>query len=175
MTTSSPSLRFRLLTTADGDWASFVPMIGGWSDERLSIARGDGDSGLALEATARPVTEDASGAPQGPGIFALRWFWCAADAADEFVALSAAAWPAFEAGTPGTRIFGLFKAEDVNDHNDPHDRQDPQDPARFLLCTRYPSLAAWESSRTDTTTPDFRRRAALTRRTQVTVWRLRPA
>ena len=154
------SLRFRLLENPGGDWASFVPMIGGWSNERLSIARGDGDSGQALEATARPVTADASDAPQGPGIFALRWFACAASDAAEFVALSAAAWPAFEAATPGTQIFGLFRADA------------PHDLTRFLLCTRYPSLAAWETSRTDTTTPEFRRRAALTRRTQVSVWRL---
>src|SRR4051812_923566 len=138
-------------------------MIGGWSDERLSVAAGGDGPGLGLTATARPESADPAGAPSGAGIFALRWFECAAGDADEFVELSSSAWPAFEAGTPGTRIFGLFRA-DANEASG--------DAARFLLCTRYPSLAAWESSRADTRSPQFRRRAEMTRRTQVSVWRL---
>src|SRR4051812_44600414 len=141
-------------------------MIGGWSDERLSVAAGGDGPGLGLTATARPESADPAGAPSGAGIFALRWFECAAADADEFVELSSSAWPDFEAGTPGTRIFGLFRA-DANDASDA-----PGEAGRFLLCPRSPSRAAWESSRTDTRSPQFRRRAEMTRRTQVSVWRL---
>jgi hypothetical protein len=157
-------LRFRLLNEDGGDWASFVPMIGGWSDERLSVTTGDNGPGVGLTATARPASVEPANAPSGPGIFALRWFECAAADSEEFVELSSSAWPAFEAGTPGTRIFGLFRADDAPDASG--------DAACFLLCTRYPSLAAWESSRADTRSPQFRRRAEMTRRTQVSVWRL---
>ena|SRR5947207_448231 len=153
------ALLFRLQDEAGGDWASFVPVIGGWSDERLSLSVGDVGPGVVLHATARPV--NVEGAPAGPGVFALRWFECEAADAEEFVELSASAWPAFEAATPGTQIFGLFRAVEV-----------PAGAARFLLCTRYPSLSAWESSRADTRSPQFRRRAELTRRTKVSVWRL---
>ena len=156
-------LRFRLRRDGGGDWASFLPVIGAWSDDRLSIASGDNGPGMPLAATARPLTADSTGAPAGPGIFALRWFECAAADADEFVALSEAAWPVFETGTPGARIYGLFRGLDL-----------PGDTATLLLCTRYPSLAAWESSRADTRSAEFRRRAQLTRRTEVSLWRLAP-
>ncbi|MBK5222732.1 MAG: hypothetical protein JJE52_07620 [Acidimicrobiia bacterium] len=154
------ALRFRLLTNSIGSWAVFAPLIGHWSNERLSIAPGEDGPGLQLVATARPTSTLPLDAPVGPGIFALRWFECADPDADEFVDLSVGAWPAFEDGTPGTRIFGLFRTDPAPDM------------VRFLLCTRYPDLAAWQSSRVDTNTPDFSRRRALTRRTQVSIWRL---
>lgn len=155
------ALPFRLLEDGTGSWASFRPLIGAWSDERRSLAVGADGPGTRLVATARPTAADAVDAPTGPGVFALRWFDCPSADAEEFVELSAAAWPAFEQGTPGTRVFGLFRAgEPVGDAT------------RFLLCTRYPNLAAWASSRFDTGTAEFRRRAELTRRTQVGVWRL---
>lgn len=152
---------FRLLQDGTGTWAAFRPFIGAWSDERLSLDVSADGPGTALTATARPVTSDASNAPCGPGVFALRWFECEPAHADEFVELSAGAWPAFEEGTPGPRVFGLFRAAEP-----------AGDSTRFLLCTRYPSLAGWESSRADTGSREFRRRAELTRRTQVTLWRL---
>lgn len=153
--------RFTLRDDDLGDWASFVPLIGGWTDERASIAVGGDGPGPVLVATARPSTPDAVDAPTGPGVFALRWFECEPADADELVELSTAAWPAFEAGTPGTTIFGLFRVEEPD-----------AAAARFLLCTRYPSVSAWETSRADTDTPEFRRRRALTRRSQVSLWRL---
>lgn len=153
--------RFSLRDDDAGAWASFLPVIGGWTDERVSIAVGAEGTGVPLVATARPASTDSADAPVGPGVFALRWFECAAGDADELVALSAAAWPAFEEGTPGTRIFGLFRVDEPEAER-----------ARFLLCTRYPSVAAWETSRADTDSPEFRRRRALTRRSQVSLWRL---
>ena len=154
---------FTLRTDESGDWAAFRPLIGGWTDERVSIAVGAAADGVSLVVTARPVDPDLAHAPVGPGVFALRWFECDPAAAEELVELSVAAWPAFEAGTPGTRIFGLFRAD-----------PDASAPARFLLCTRYPSVAAWETSRTDTDTAAFRRRRALTQRSQVSLWSLTP-
>lgn len=156
---------FRWRDDDGGEWASFRPLIGGWLDERVSIASGDAGPGGLLTATARPMSSDRDDAPVGPGVFALRWFECRPDDATEFVELSAAAWPAFEAANAGTRIFGLFRAGDPDADRAPG-------AARLLLCTRYPSLAAWESSRADTRSPEFRRRAELTLRTQVSIWRL---
>lgn len=155
--------RFWMGTQGTGGWATFTPLIGGWSDEVVTLTAGDGGepTGVTLVATARPTTADAASAPTGPGVFALRWFECAIGDAEEFVSLSAAAWPAFEAANEGTRIFGLFQAVEAAEGR-----------ARFLLCTRYPSLAGWETSRADTRSPEFRHRAQLTRRTQVTLWRL---
>jgi hypothetical protein len=155
--------RFTLRSDGAGDWASFVPVIGGWTDQRLSIASGVHEEGEILVATARPLDATEEHRPVGPGVFALRWFECAPHDADELVELSEAAWPAFEDGTPGTRIFGLFRAG-------------PSDApvARFLLCTRYPSVAGWESSRADTDSAEFRRRRELITRSQVSLWRLAP-
>ena len=114
-------------------------------------------------ATARPVDASDDHRPVCPGVFALRWFECAPQDADALVALSEAAWPAFEEGTPGTRIFGLFR---VGASDAPV--------ARFLLCTRYPSISGWESSRADTDSVEFRRRRELITRSQVSLWRLAP-
>ncbi len=147
-----------------GGWASFVPLIGGWTDERLSISVGIETDGEPLVATVRPLDSRPENAPVGPGVFALRWFECAPRDADELVALSEAAWPAFEAGTEGTRVFGLFRAGVVDDGT----------VARFLLCTRYASVSGWDASRADTDSPEFRRRRELTLRSQVSLWRLAP-
>lgn len=153
--------RFTLREDDQGSWASFTPLIGGWTDERLSIDVGLTEGGDRMVATARPVDAADANAPVGPGVFALRWFECVPSDADELVALSEAAWPAFEAGTPGTQIFGLFKVGEQEGAV-----------ARFLLCTRYPSVAAWETSRADTNSAEFRRRRELTTRSQVSLWRL---
>lgn len=158
---SDIAARFTLRRDGAGDWASFVPVIGGWTDERLSISTGVQEGGEILVATARPLDGAPDRRPVGPGVFALRWFECAPQDADELVALSEAAWPAFEEGTPGTRIFGLFR---VGTSDAPV--------ARFLLCTRYPSVGGWESSRADTDSAEFRRRRELITRSQVSLWRL---
>ncbi|QGG96858.1 hypothetical protein [Actinomarinicola tropica] len=152
---------FTLRRDDRGGWASFTPLIGGWTDERISIDVGSSTDGVPMIATARPVDDGTEHAPVGPGVFALRWFECRASDADELVELSEAAWPAFEAGTPGTLIFGLFRVEAPD-----------TDVARFLLCTRYPSVSAWETSRADTNSAEFRRRRELTTRSQVSLWRL---
>ena len=153
--------RFTLREDDQGGWASFTPLVGGWTDERVSIDGGLTDGGERMVATARPVDGTEANAPVGPGVFALRWFECVPSDAEELVALSEAAWPAFEAGTPGTQIFGLFRVGEQEGAV-----------ARFLLCTRYSNVAAWETSRADTNSEEFRRRRELTTRSQVSLWRL---
>ena len=153
---------YRLRTDASGKWAAFRPAIGAWNDESLSIDVGADGAGELLLATARPTSTAPADAPVGPGVFALRWFETAIGDADEFVALSAAAWPEFEGANPGTQIFGLFRRA-----------RDEGPLARLLLCTRYPSLAGWETSRNFVNSDEFRRRHALTRRTTVSMWLLR--
>lgn len=120
-----------------------------------------------LVATVRP---EAAIPPHEDGVYAHRWFECAADDWDEFLSLSHDAWPDFESSFEGTRIVGLWRSLDT-----------PTGLARALLVTRYASLAAWERSRPYTPGPrgeaanaraKFLRRAELTQRTIVRVARL---
>lgn len=139
-----------------------------------------------LVATVRPteperLSERAS--PGGPpatldrsGVYAHRWFDLAEADWPEFVALSEGAWPDFEGINEGTRVIGFFR-----------DRDAEAGRARVLLLTRYPSLAAWELSRTYEAAPRegtdparyaaarqaFGRRAQLTDTTIVRTYRLR--
>lgn len=119
---------------------------------------------IALESTVRPV--DAL-PPTADGLYAHRWFEIEAGTLDEFVALSAGAWPDFERAHDGIRVVGLWHKVDVPEH--------------LLLLTRYPSLASWEQSRPYSPTPTpgtdeararFRRRAEITIRTVVRIGRL---
>lgn len=157
--------RFTFRRDALGTWASFVPLIGGWTDERVSIAVGIEPDGEPLVATARPLDASPDHAPTGPGVFALRWLECAPRDADELVELSEAAWPAFEASVEGTRVFGLFRVGMTDDGT----------VARFLLCTGYASVSGWDATRADTDSAEFRRRRELTTRSQVSLWRLAPS
>lgn len=130
----------------------------------------DADVGLPAEVlashrmapTARPAERPTGLDPSG--VYAHRWFDVAAADVDEVVALSASAWPDFEAGTPGTRIIGLFRVLDL-----------PEPDGRLLLLTYYPSLAAWESSRATegSAREAFIRRHQLTESTIVRTYRLR--
>ncbi len=104
-----------------------------------------------LEATVRPTSGEP---PALEGVYALREFVVAAEDLDEMVALSDAAWPTFEGDNPGVRILGLFRVVD--------------EPGRLLLVTRYPNLAAWESSRNS---PEFLRRNASTKSSIVRTYR----
>ena len=117
-----------------------------------------------LVPTVRPTSDVAV---SGDGVWAHRWFEIDPSNLDEFVELSAGAWPQFESAHDGTQVFGLFHSQD--------------DPSRLLLVTRYASLAMWEQSRpynpsptegTDQARANFMRRAELTRRTIVRVGRL---
>lgn len=109
------------------------------------------------------------------GVYAHRRFELAEADWEEFLALSQAAWPDFEAVNDGCRIIGLWRAPEP-----------AAGVASALLITRYPSLAAWERSRPYAAQPvdedkldawiaareAFRRRGELTRRTVVRTYRL---
>ncbi len=85
-----------------------------------------------LVATVRPVSPEP---PLASGVYAHRWFDIREESWPEFLRLSEAAWPDFEA-RHGARIVGFFRSTNVEAPN-----------ARVLLLTNYPSLAVWESSR----------------------------
>ena len=144
-------------------WGLFAPQIGAASEtvevvvpgELPALSTATVDAAHELTATVRP-TDDAP--LTDDGVFALRWFDI--DPADwpEFLALSEGAWPGFEAANPGVRIHGFFRSGDD----------------RVLLVTRYPDLAAWETSRNatdDAGGANFRRRHQLTRSTIVRTYR----
>jgi hypothetical protein len=96
------------------------------------LASGPGVTGVEC-VTLRPTARPTHDAPlDRPGVYAHRWFDVSPDDLDEIVSLSAAAWPAFEAGYDA-QAQGLFRSEDS--------------PSRLLLVTRYASLGEWERSR----------------------------
>ncbi len=118
-----------------------------------------------LIATVRPVSPEP---PLASGVYAHRWFDIREESWPEFLRLSEAAWPDFEA-RHGARIVGFFRSLDV---------EAPE--ARVLLLTNYPSLAVWESSRMEQTRDEtelrvrehFARRHELTLATIVRTTRL---
>jgi hypothetical protein len=108
--------------------------IGWWDDETVVLAGWPGGAehgevdGDRLRATARPTAI----APLAPGgVFAHRWMHFDPAAWDEVLELSTGAWPAFERAY-GATIEGFLRSEAGD---------------RVLLITRYPSVAAWETSR----------------------------
>ena len=163
---SLPALRRELEELGVPVWALLVAQIGARADEVELIVATDEppalttatvESARALEATVRPTTVERI---TDDGVVALRWFEIVETDWPEFLALSEGAWPGFEAANDGVRIHGFFRT--------------PDDPTRVLLVTRYPSLAAWETSRNG---PDeagganFRRRHELTVSTIVRTYR----
>jgi len=114
-----------------------------------------------LTPTVRPTNETP---PRPQGVVALRWFEVETKDWEEFLDLSASAWPAFESAYDAN-ILGLFRAPDT-------------DVARALLATRYASLAEWERSRRAIAAESgeqaeagkrFRRRQEITKKTIVRV------
>jgi hypothetical protein len=114
-----------------------------------------------LTPTVRPTDESP---PRPRGVVALRWFEVETKDWEEFLDLSASAWPAFESAYEAD-ILGLFRAPDT-------------DVARALLATRYASLAEWERSRHAIAAESgeqaeagkrFRRRQEITKKTIVRI------
>ena len=116
-----------------------------------------GGAGQTLSLAARP----GSAVRLTPGgIHVHRWFTVGAADRDEFVQLSAQAWPDFERQFDA-RIFGLFDAEQSAADLAAEDQ-------RLLLITRYGDHGVWEASRDPTTEAMqiFARRQMLTRYTR---------
>jgi hypothetical protein len=101
-----------------------------------------------------PTLRPAPGAALRPGgIYVHRWFEVDRSAFNEFIALSAEAWPDFESRFDA-QIFGLFELTSGEAGASRH----------LLLITRYASHGVWEDSRDPSTAAmqTFARRAALT-------------
>jgi hypothetical protein len=149
----------------------FAPQLGASSNEAsllLFSTKGVGAARMFLDGlsivqgfeidpmapTARPV---ALGLPRSGGIYVHRWFVIEAEAVEEFVSLSNAAWPEFETLFDAS-IYGLFAVNQNSDDKNARVR-------RMLLITRYKDHGEWERSRDPTTAAmqTFMRRRALTR------------
>jgi hypothetical protein len=152
---------------AAGRWGLFAPQIGDTSETLLLVVPGNEVPGglpgaaevTSITATVRPTNDEPL--PADDGVYAHRWFDIDPSDWDEFLALSEGAWPGFEAANPGVRIHGFFRAG--------------ADGERVLLVTRYPSLAAWETSRNvddEGGRANFARRHELTKSTIVRTYRL---
>ncbi len=182
--TSPPweNLAERVRSGADGVLAVFRGEIGVASDEGVvlatagtSLAMGDNAKSLGRDELTATIRPEAPTRLSESGVYAHRRFDLSSSDWDEFLALSQAAWPDFEAVNDGCRIVGLWRGPDPS-----------ADVAAALLITRYPSLAAWERSRPYAAQPvdedkldawiaareAFRRRGELTRRTVVCTYRL---
>lgn len=144
----------------------FAPLLGYASNEALVLTdeRATSDavlkgSGVAAAEWRRmsPTLRPHQGArPAAGGVYVHNWFTIDAEAFDEFVQLSGAAWPDFEAKFEA-RIYGLFSVE-------PQAGETAAGARRLLLITRYRDLGEWQKSRDPTTEAMqiFARRRALT-------------
>lgn len=145
----------------------FAPLLGYASNEALVLTdqRASADavlmgSGVAaaewtrMSPTLRP---HQNARPEPGGVYVHNWFTIDGAAFDEFVHLSGAAWPDFEARFEA-RIFGLFAVE-------PQAAETAAGARRLLLMTRYKDLGEWQASRDPATEAMkiFTRRRELTR------------
>ena len=104
-----------------------------------------------------PTIRPLPGAALKPGgIYVHRWFEVDSSSLNEFIALSAEAWPNFE-GRFDAQIFGLLELTSPRPGDAPGRRH-------LLLITRYASHGVWEDSRDPSTAAmqTFARRAMLT-------------
>ncbi|HEX5263205.1 MAG TPA: hypothetical protein VFW13_06745 [Phenylobacterium sp.] len=145
----------------------FAPLLGFASNQALVLT----DAAAPVEAVMRspgvvsaerhrltPTIRPKDGATPSPGgIYVHNWFTVDAQAFDEFVKLSAEAWPDFETRFEAW-IFGLFAA-------DPSKDDLLEGARRLLLMTRYTDLGEWQKSRDPTSEAMkvFARRRELTR------------
>jgi hypothetical protein len=130
----------------------FAPLLGYASNEALVLTdeRATSDAVLRSGAAAAewrrmsPTLRPHQGArPEPGGIYVHNWFTIDAEALDEFVQLSGAAWADFEAKFEA-KIYGLFSVE-------PQVGETASGARRLLLMTRYSSLGEWQKSRDPTT------------------------
>ncbi len=118
-----------------------------------------------LASTIRPT---ARAALTPGGIYVHRWFEVDSSSLNEFVALSAEAWPDFESRFDA-QIFGLFERTSARAGDAPGHRH-------LLLVTRYGDHGVWEQSRDPSTAAmqTFARRAMLTLSTRAASTLLAP-
>ena len=146
----------------------FTPQLG-WEAAHAALLVEGGDPG-ALRALSEapevvscafhqlaPTIRPTTGAVLEPGgIYVHRWFEVDSSSFNEFIALSAEAWPDFESRFDA-RIFGLFDLTSARPGDTPGHRH-------LLLVTRYASHGVWEDSRDPSTAAmqTFAGRAMLT-------------
>jgi hypothetical protein len=146
----------------------FTPQLG-WEASQAALLVERGDFG-ALQALSRApevtscefhelaptIRPTANAALKPGGIYVHRWFEVESSAFDEFIALSAEAWPDFESRFDAN-IFGLFELTSTRPGDTPGHRH-------LLLVTHYASHGVWEDSRDPTTAAmqTFARRSMLT-------------
>lgn len=145
----------------------FAPLLGYASNEALvltderassdAVLRGSGVTAAEWTRMSPTLRPHQNARPESGGIYVHNWFTVDGEAFDEFVQLSGAAWPDFEARFDA-RIYGLFAAEPTASERAAKSR-------RLLLMTRYADLGEWQKSRDPTTEAMqiFARRRELTR------------
>ncbi|MFC3070379.1 hypothetical protein [Phenylobacterium soli] len=145
----------------------FAPLLGYASNEALvltderatsdAVLRGTGAASAEWSRMSPTLRPHQNARPETGGIYVHNWFTIDGAAFDEFVQLSGAAWPDFEAKFDA-RIYGLFAVEPTAAERNAGAR-------RLLLMTRYADLGEWQKSRDPTTEAMqiFARRRELTR------------
>ncbi len=151
-------------------WATFTGLFGLPMNQVIAISHGSpvhppADAEVVDAGPWQPTARPTTTAPLSePGLYVLRHFAVAPADVDEFVALSSAAWPAFEGdGEFATLPRGLFHGGVAADGT-----------VSMQLVTWYDSFASWERSRAPApqAAENFRRRHALTRATSAMALRL---
>lgn len=145
----------------------FAPVLGYASNEALvltderassdAVLRGSGVAAAEWCRMSPTLRPHQNARPESGGVYVHNWFTVDGEAFDEFVQLSGAAWPDFEAKFDA-RIYGLFAIE-------PTAAERAAGARRLLLMTRYADLGEWQKSRDPTTEAMqiFARRRELTR------------
>ena len=144
----------------------FAPLLGYASNEALvltderaspeAVLKGSRVAAAEWRRMSPTLRPHQNARPEPGGIYVHNWFTIDAAGFDEFVQLSGAAWPDFEAGFDA-RIYGLFAVE-------PQAAETAAGARRLLLMTRYADLGEWQRSRDPATEAMqiFARRRALT-------------
>jgi hypothetical protein len=131
----------------------FAPLLGYASNEALvltderaspdAVLKGSGAAAAEWRRMSPTLRPHQNARPEPGGVYVHNWFTIDAEAFDEFVQLSGAAWGDFEARFEA-RIYGLFAVE-------PQAGETAAGARRLLLMTRYTDLGEWQKSRDPTT------------------------
>lgn len=151
----------------EGVLGVFAPLLGYASNEALvltdarvasdAVLKGSGAASAEWRRMSPTLRPHQGARPEAGGIYVHNWFTIDAAGFDEFVQLSGAAWPDFEARFE-TKIYGLFAVE-------PQASETAVGSRLLLLMTRYRDLGEWQASRDPTSEAMqiFARRRELTR------------
>lgn len=145
----------------------FTPLLGYASNEALvltddraspdAVLKGSGVVAAERHRMSPTLRPHQDARPDPGGVYVHNWFNVDAEGFDEFLRLSGAAWPDFEARFEA-KVYGLFAIEPTVSERTDGSR-------RLLLMTRYRDLGEWQRSRDPSTEAMqiFIRRRELTR------------